>query len=285
MSSIAHKTRRQGAEQGTCVSLCSRGTSQSEASHNNRDATEQKIPSSKGACTLLQPMHSLCSYEIPARLHLTFSFHHFSCPTAAEEGGQLCKLLEEDRQVLPCRQQAWESWQQLAASIPTSCLHGASDPGQGSAPMVRGGQLCAGAEDNAGLPMLKAGSTIERYLPVPSAAAGEHPPPDANSCLRNVHTSHRVTRYAATCQQCLQAFEGAEGLKGWEWGTQMYPTLLVLAPSRLGVSHRHFMLACGLCPLPPQFSQNGGGMRMGCITLPMIAKSWANSQIVASPKK
>ena len=138
MSSIAHKRRRQGAEQGTRVSLCPRGSSQGEGTRNTKDAAEQKLPSSKGACILLQPMRSLCSGEIPARLHFTFSFHRFSCPIADKQDGQLCKLPEGDRQAPPRRQRARESRQQLVASVPVSSEisarpRGAGEPWQGSA--------------------------------------------------------------------------------------------------------------------------------------------------------
>lgn len=194
---------------------------------------------SRGACALLQPRRSLCSRETPARLHFTFSFHPLSRPTADKQEGQLCKPPEEDRRAPPPRgQRAQESGQQLVTSVPVSSraqrLPAGSQraPARQRVPLTRGGQAHAGAEDNACLPTHpRAGSAAEHHLLVPRTAAGKQTaaPPDVRT---HVHTPPPSSH----AHQPLGP--GVKGSKGREWGSQMYPVLLALAPSHLGVLWR-----------------------------------------------
>lgn len=266
-----------------CVPLCPRGSSQGEGTRNTRDAAEEKLPSSEGACTLLQPARSLCSREIPARLHFTFSFHHFSCPIADKQDGQLCKPPEGDRQAPPSRQRARESWQQPAASAPISSepsarLCEASGLGLGSASHQREEGRCTQEQRiTPASPRRQAGAAPEHHLPVPRAAAGEHRALEGNSCLPDVGTAGGVPGYTATPQQVpASLWGGCRGLEGLGMGPPNVPCFIGIGP--WGPLTDASCWCVGYARLLPGLPKTAAASTgMGCIALPVPAKSCVRS--------
>lgn len=143
----------------------------------------------------------------------------------------------------------------------------------------------AGAEDNACLPV-PTGQSITSWCPMPQLA------------------STKLWRETAVCQmwvqlagcrgtlpppsKCLPAFGvSLEGSRGWEWGPQMYPALLALAPSHLGVPLR--MLRAGAWAMPahsqvfPKWQQRARGW--GASLSLCQPSPGCTQQIVASAKK
>jgi len=260
------------------VSSCPRDSSQ--GTRNARAAAERQLPSSEGAHILLQPMLSLCSREIPARLHFTFLFRRFGRPTANKQDGQLCKPLEGNGQAPPRRQRAWQSQWQPVTSAPVSagtsaCPCEASEPGQGSASrrceegrsVWEQGRTPASWHRRAGL--------VVEHRPAPWLVSIK-----LRSCLPDVCTAGGVPGHTTIRQRCPTAFgAGCWGLEGLGRGDPKWtPLCWHRLPPTLGSSPGCFTLAHELCPCAPRSSQNSGAsMRMGFIALPTPAKSWARS--------